>query len=104
MGINWGNLKEQGRVKDINIPWSDAELKARYELGISADLVRKGILTLEEAELEKATPEDDRMLRKMSKEELKTLATELGIEFPVDAKRLEILSLINKSKLPTNSD
>ena len=104
MSIPWGLLKAENRVKDINVSWSDEELHAIYELKIDPELVRKGVLTLEEAEVEKNEPEskNDKMIRSMNKEELKTLATELGIEVPEDAKRVEIISLIHKSKLPAN--
>lgn len=102
MAIDWGKLVEQGRAKAIGVSWNDEEMKARYELGISAELVRKGVLTLEEATVEENQIPDNKLLSKMSKEELKTLADELGIETPVDAKRLEIKSLITKSKLPTS--
>jgi ferritin-like protein len=38
----------------------------------------------------------------MSKEEVKSLAKEMGLTFPDDAKRLEIISLIKNSKLPAS--
>lgn len=105
MGVDWGSLVEQGRAKAIGVSWSDAELVALHELKIPVDLVRKGVLTLEEAKDEvEDTSTKGKMLREMNKEELKTLATELGLEVPVNAKRLEIISLIQNSKLPANSD
>lgn len=48
--INYARLKAQGRVKDIGVPWNEAELKAIYKLKIPADYVRDGILTLEDYE------------------------------------------------------
>lgn len=104
--LNWGLLVEQGRAKDIGVSWNEEELNAIYGLGIPVEQVRKGILTLEESnsELADTEPHNDKMIRSMSKDELKTLATELGIVIPNDAKRLEIISLIHKSKLPTTSE
>lgn len=100
--IPWGTLVEQGRAKAIKVPWSDAELEAIHNKGIPVELVRKGILTIEEAkdETNDKEPHNDKLIRSMTKDELKTLATELGIKFPEDVKRLEIISLIHKSKNP----
>lgn len=101
MGINWGILKEQGRVKDINMPWSDEELKALNVYKIPADLVRKGVVTPEEHQAEVEAPKDEtKLLRQMSKDELKRLAQDLGLVFPDDIQRLKIISLIKNSKLP----
>jgi hypothetical protein len=104
--INWGLLVSQNRAKAINVSWNEKELEAIYGLGIPAEQVRKGILTLEEfkSESEDTEPHNDKMIRSMSKDELKTLATELGLVVPESAKRLEIISLIHKSKLPADSE
>ena len=104
MEVNWGLLAEQGRCKYMGVPWNEEEIKARYELGIPAEYVRKGVLTLEEYKMElgEADKTDHSQMRSMKKEELKTLATELGLNVPDDAKRLEIISLISKSKLPAS--
>lgn len=100
--INWGMLVSKGRAKAIGVSWSPEEEYALYTLGIPVDLVRKGILTKEEAEDELATKDmlDFKLIRSMTKEEIKTLANELGVAFPEEAKRLEIISLIKNSKLP----
>lgn len=105
MSIDWGRLKEQGRVHDINKPWSDEELKAINIYKIPADLVRKGVLTPEEhqEELELAVDEP-KMLRSMTKDDLLKLAFDLGVDVPTGTHRLKIISLIKNSKLPTKTD
>jgi len=50
----WANLVAQGRVKSIGVPWSDAEAAARA-LGIPAEYVRSGVLTLDDYEKAKAS-------------------------------------------------
>lgn len=108
MATDWGLYKEKGRCKDIGVPWSEEEMHARYGLGIPADLVRKGVLTLEEYEFEQKGGKKvgAKFMRSMTKEEVKGLAADLGIKVPKNAKRLEIISLIKKSnkksKLPAS--
>lgn len=45
--INWGKLREQNRVKEIGIPWTPEEDYARLKLGVPADSIRRGCLTME---------------------------------------------------------
>jgi hypothetical protein len=101
--INWGKLVSQGRAKAFGVSWNKEEEYAIHVLGIPAESVRLGILTLEECTSENEDKTSSAVLKKMNKEEIKSLATEMGISFPDDAKRLEIISLIKNSKL-TDSD
>ena len=98
MTVNWGLLVQQGRCKAFGVPWSDEEVHARYVLGIDADLVRKGVLTLEENkdELDALNRTDHKTLRSMKAPELEALATELGITLPEGVKRLEVIKLITQ--------
>lgn len=45
---NWSKLYSQGRCREIGVPWNDEELNARYTLGIPAEYVRRGCLTMED--------------------------------------------------------
>jgi hypothetical protein len=75
--INWAGLKNSGRVKDINVPWSPEELHAIHVLKIPVEDVRNGILTLgvpveeviETIELKDdgALPEKPKKIRKIKK-------------------------------------
>jgi hypothetical protein len=104
MSINWGLLKAQGRVKDINVPWTEEEVKAIYEYKIPAELVRQGVLTPEEHEEELQAPKDDfKILRSMTKVELQSLASDLGLTLSPGLHRLKMISLIKNSKLPVQS-
>lgn len=47
---NWTALVAQGRAKAHGVSWNEAELSARYKLGIPADYVRAGVLTKEDYE------------------------------------------------------
>lgn len=83
--INWGRLYEQGRCKNIGVPWSEAEAKARAA-GIPAEFVRKGVLTwdeyqeslYDEEQLEEQT--GTIALTKLKKDELRGLAEQYGVE------------------------
>jgi len=95
MSIDWGRLKEQGRVKDINKPWTDEELHAIHKLKIPVDLVRKGVLTLEEiVEEGSRTVIDGDIIEEMTKDQLIKLATSLAIEVPKKPKRGQLINLI----------
>lgn len=104
---DWGKLFQQGRCKALGVPWTEEELKARYELKIPAEFVRKGILTIEEyqAELGGIKKEDqNKPLHKMSKEELVALAEQLGLKVEDGTHRMTVISMITnlnkKSDLP----
>lgn len=43
---NWAHLVATGRAKGHNVPWTAEEAAARAK-GVPADLVRKGILTVD---------------------------------------------------------
>ncbi len=94
--INWGKLKEQGRVKEVGIPWSEEESNAIYQLKIPASYVRKGILTLEEYEKSR----EGGAVKERKKEEVMAEAKALGIEFvpETDADVLEREIAIKKEK------
>lgn len=53
---NWAHLVTTGRAKAVGVPWTEEEAKARAA-GVPADLVRKGILSLEKTEEPKEKPE-----------------------------------------------
>jgi len=89
--INWGRLREQNRVKEIGIPWTPEEAKAVFTLGVPADSVRRGCLTMEahnaltqkvEAEIEKT---GTIYLRYLNKERLLKLCEEYKIPATEDA-------------------
>lgn len=46
---NWARLVTTGRAKAVGVPWTEEEANARAA-GVPADLVRKGILSLEQEE------------------------------------------------------
>lgn len=112
----WERLVHQGRAKAHGVPWNDEELHAVYELKIPAEYVRKGILTLEEYELElvnasrETESEKKKSLNQMNKEDLAALADELDIEYdPRTVTRQDLISGIKslrleKSKLPENEE
>ena len=80
--IDWAKLVEEGRAKDIGVPWNDKELKAIYEYGINPDDVRAGILTPEDLKKKDAKKEEGKMdLERMKKADLIKMAEELGVEF-----------------------
>ena len=89
-GVNWGRLYEQGRCKDIGVPWSDEELHAIHQLGISVEDVRNGILTKEEAE-QPGKPAYE------TKAQLAEKARALGITF--DEAAVTRATLINEIEL-----
>jgi len=113
--INWGKLKEQGRAKDIGVPWNNEELNAIHKLKIPFNLVKKGILTLEQLESETIVDVDtqivvpevvvapdssEKRLTQMNKEELLILAEKIELpQSDVEAmKRHELIKLINSSE------
>ena len=102
---NWGLLLEQNRCKAIGIPWTEAELKAIYELKIPADFVRNGCLNQEQyqSELNKiALLGGGRQLRYMTRPELVVKAQSLGIEIPTDdVTKNEIVHLIEQAQNAT---
>lgn len=49
---NWGHLVASGRARGVNQPWTEEEANARAK-GVPAELVRQGILTVEEEQPEK---------------------------------------------------
>ena len=100
--VNWALLVAQGRAKAVGIPWSNEELKARFELGIPADAIRRGILTKEDyledtqKEAEMKDSGKEMPLDRLKKDELLALAEERGIEV-VDPKvttKADLISLI----------
>jgi len=107
----WERLVSNGRAKAHGIPWSVEEQHAVFELKIPAEFVRKGVLTLEEYEIElledsrQTDSEKKKTLNKMERENLALLADELGIEYdPRTVTRLELIKSIKElkkqSKLP----
>ena len=95
---NWGNLVQQGRAKAPGVPWSDEEAAARA-LGIPAEFVRSGVLTLEDYEKAKAADEKKGApLERLPRNELVKLAQEAGIEFTPDTPDATLAALLSKAK------
>jgi len=100
--LDWGRLVAQGRAKASGIPWSAEELKARYELGIPADAVRRGILTTEDYQADtedsqKIIAEGEELpLEKLKKDELLVKAKEAGISVvePKLTTKADLIDLI----------
>lgn len=89
MSLNWGRLVEQGRAKAYGVPWTEDELAA-LGLGIPAEFVRQGCLTMEDYEEVKNSAE-----RKYAKiHELRKEAKELGVAFSRQTTRQELVELI----------
>jgi hypothetical protein len=105
MGCNWSKLLSQDRCRAIGVPWTDQECVAVYKLGIPAEFVRNGCLTLEDyQEAQKKLADLDsegkeKPLRYMNKAELSKKAGELGIQFTPEATNVVLRDLI-QSKLP----
>ena len=97
---NWGNLVAKGRVKAHGIPWSDEEIAAR-QLGIPADYVRDGVLTLEDYEKAKAKDaKEGKPLTRKSKDELVKDAAEAGISVTPDASKEALADTLSRSAKP----
>ena len=76
---NWAKLVNQGRAKAWGIPWAEEEAHARA-LGIPAEYVRSGILTVEDYEAAKITDaKNGKPLERKDRDELIKLAKEEGI-------------------------
>ena len=105
-GPNWAKLVMQGRAKDVGVPWNKDEAHAVFELGIPADYVRRGCLTVEE--LENLKKEDEQVEKKegrkpleaMDRGELVAAASELGVEFTNDATDQGLRALIQVNDKP----
>lgn len=101
--INWGLLYEQGRVKAIGVPWTEAEATSVFQLKIPAEYVRQGFLTLEayEAALkgDKADEEatGQKKLRYMNKPELLEIAKGLGLSVTDEVIKSELISMIEQT-------
>jgi hypothetical protein len=92
--IDWSKLVSQGRAKAIGVSWSEAELKARYELGIPAEYVRQGILTKED--YDNALKQGP--IEQKTKEEVMKEAKEEGISATPDAPKEVVADLVQKAK------
>lgn len=111
--INWANLVANGRAKAHGIPWTEEEAAARAA-GVPADYVRQGFLTVEDYQAEQKKDEQvvanggEKDINKMTKAELQTKATELGIVFTpsatVAALREIILNKLNEKSSDDESD
>lgn len=97
---NWSVLYEQGRCKEIGVPWSDAELKAIYEFKVPYQYVRQGCLTQEayQAALEDVNSMSEKPLFHMKRDELVTKAVALGIDFDVNVVNRQTLMTLIKEK------
>ncbi len=95
---NWGNLVQQGRAKAPGVPWSDEESQARA-LGIPAEFVRSGVLSLEDYEKAKAADKKNGVpLERLPRNELVKLAQEAGIDFTPDTPDATLAQLLAAPK------
>lgn len=94
--IEWGTLYTQGRVKEIGINWTDEDWKA-LKLGIPAEYVRKGILTLEDYEKNKNNISFDN--KKELIEKLKDYGVEAAEETPIAVIKEEIKRMEDKNNI-----
>ena len=107
---NWADLKASGRVKDIGLPWSEDEKKAKNELGIPVEFIRRGALTLEAFEELKA--KDAKVLKKTGElpiegqdlEELRKKAKKLKIQFTPDTLREALIREIIRAEEAVKAD
>ncbi len=110
MTANWGKLYVQDRCYGIGVPWSEGQAIALYKLGIPAQYIRRGCLTLEDYELmqkediayEKKTGE--KPLEVLSRDELLIKVGEKGVEVTPQAPHnvlVELLRLKKKLKVKT---
>ena len=74
--INWTKLVRQGRAKSEGIAWSEEELKAIYQRGMTAEEVREGLLFPEDRIKQAKIP---------NREDLIEEAKKLGVEFDREA-------------------
>lgn len=101
--IDWSKLKEQGRCKDIGIPWSLEEQEALRQ-GIPVDYVRLGFLTKEDYEEERKKDEEYKKktgelpLEKLDTDIVRKKAKELGIEFTSTASKEVLIVAIRKKE------
>ena len=94
--IDWARLYEQGRCKDIGVPWTEVEAIARSK-GVPAEYVRKGILDLQaykkaEAEYRASEAKETTVpLERLKKERLVELALENNLSIDPAAITRETL-------------
>src|SRR3990167_4789328 len=104
MGINGNNLLEQNRCRAIGVPWTEEEQAAIKDLGIPADYVRNGILTVEDYEKASAGhKETGKPQQYKSKKKVQAEAKSLGIEFTNETTRPELIELIQLHKEKSKS-
>ena len=79
-GPNWARLYHQGRCKAVGVPWTQEEAEAAGALGIPANYVRAGVVTLEayDAILEKEA-KNGPALETMTRNELALEAEKMGL-------------------------
>lgn len=94
---NWARLVVQGRAKAFGVPWSEEECIARFTLGIPAEFIREGCLTLEQYEKAKAKEAKDGVpLERQPKAVIQKMAKDAGIEFTPDAPVEALVPLLKK--------
>lgn len=92
---NWANLVAQGRAKAHGVSWTEEEAAARV-LGIPAEYVRSGILTLEDYEkAKKADAKNGPPLERLSRGELQAQAIEAGLEFTPETPDNVLIQLLS---------
>ena len=104
MSVNWGKLYLQGRCYAVGVPWNPDQAYAAHNLGIPAQYVRRGCLSLddhkalqkEDADYEKRTGE--KPLEVQSRDELLIKIGEKGIEVTPAAPDNVLVELLTKDK------
>lgn len=101
---NWAKLKEQGRCKEVGVPWSSEEAKAVFELHIPAPYVRRGCLTVDSFNEMKAADDEyvekhgEKSLEAMGQAELYKKAVEADVEVTPQATADGLRSILEGLK------
>lgn len=100
MSIDWGRLFNEGRCKNYGVPWSDEEAHAR-SIGVPAEYVRRGCLTVEAAEKMKSADLGEQKktgkipLAQLKKEDLLSLCADNGIAVTDAATKSVLIEELN---------
>lgn len=102
-GPNWAKLVVEGRAFAHGIGWNEEQAIAR-SLGIPAEYVREGCVTLEDYEkaqkkVEKVVKDTgEKPLDMMTKDELVSKAKSMGLKFTKAATADALIKLISKNE------
>lgn len=104
--INWNKLLESNRVKELGIPWSDAEKHAVFILKVPAEYVRQGCLTQEDYQTAVGKREETEKktgkvaLIHLKKSQLMALCLKQGINVTEDAPRTVLVDALLQAGSP----